>query len=280
MNEFFEKNQIWKVAIVFIVANILNYVIGLGLKGVFNFSTSVGGELVRGLMFAIIIAWFAFSFARNNVKIGPQLKNLKNDINIKEFSAVIIFNYAVSIAMVMSLLLVITKLLPTDLINAVTEGAVESQEFAGALIGLITASILAPIAEELLFRGVLLTRMKSRMGVVAAIVVSSLLFGMTHLSLAILRSAIFGACMCILYLKTKNIWVPIVLHMVYNFLLTIAGSYQVLFGIQTSAETSLVLNTTTSIIEITVAIVVMIISGIYLSKKFNFFSLKSYKTSK
>lgn len=279
MNKIFESIQIWKMVLLIIVANLLNYIIALGLKSVFDFSDGVGLEVVRALMFAIQILWFYVIFAKNKVSIKGELRQLKNDINIREFTAVIIFNYALSIGMVLTLLFVVTKLAPTDVLASIMEGAEVPTEFTSALIGLITASILAPIAEELLFRGVLLTRMKRKIGVTAAVLLSSALFGMTHLSVSMLHAGIFGICMCILYLKTKNILVPIVFHMIYNFLLTVVGSYEVLFGIQASAETALVLHTATTLIQVVACMIVMIISGIYLSKKFRSFNLKPYKNS-
>ena len=58
------------------------------------------------------------------------------------------------------------------------------------------------------------------------------------------------------------------------------GSYQVLFGIHIGAKASLALNTTTTVFEIIASVVVMIITGVYLSKKYKFFSLKPYKLQK
>lgn len=69
--------------------------------------------------------------------------------------------------------------------------------------------ILAPIVEELVFRGVLLNRLKLRIGIIPAILVSSFLFGI---------------CMCILYLKTDNILIPITVHFINNLVVTLLES--------------------------------------------------------
>lgn len=279
-NQLLEQTQIWKIVLLLIVANTFNYAVGLALKSVFHFSGSVGSELATGLLFAIQIVWFVWLFARNGVSIRPELMRLRGDIDLKETTAVLVFNYAVSIGMVLALLLAILKLLPAEFVGSMTESTAQSTEFVGALIGLITTSVLAPIAEELVFRGVLLTRLKSRFGTKTAILISSALFGLTHLSLAMVRAALFGACMCILYLRTENILVPIVIHMVYNFLLTIAGSYPVLFGLSVKANTSLALNTTTTLLEIAACVIVALASGIYLAKRFDFFNIESLNAAK
>ena len=48
------------------------------------------------------------------------------------------------------------------------------------VLEVITSIILAPIIEELLFRGVLFNRLKIRTGIVAAIIISSAIFAIGH----------------------------------------------------------------------------------------------------
>ena len=63
-----------------------------------------------------------------------------------------------------------------------------------------TAIILAPILEELVFRGI---------------------FGIGHDFGGMTSAFLFGICMCILYLKTDNILVPMAVHFINNLVATI-----------------------------------------------------------
>ena len=85
----------------------------------------------------------------------------------------------------------------------------------------ITAIIFAPIVEELVFRGVLFNRLKIRTGLIPAMIISSFLFAIGHDFGGMVSAFLFGICMCILYLKTDNILVPMSVHFINNIAATI-----------------------------------------------------------
>ena len=92
--------------------------------------------------------------------------------------------------------------------------------------------------EELVFRGIILQNMMMGMGLVWAVIVSSLLFGLVHGGnpSATLLSTIMIACVTPLliyaYLKTGQLWLPIGLHLGWNF-------FQAsVFGFASSGQTS------------------------------------------
>lgn len=74
--------------------------------------------------------------------------------------------------------------------------------------------VVVPCVEEVLFRGFLLQRWSRRWGVNTAVILSSLLFGVMHVD--ILGGIIFGYIMCVLYIQTKSLWAPIVVHGINN----------------------------------------------------------------
>lgn len=98
------------------------------------------------------------------------------------------------------------------------------------LIAFITVGIIAPIAEEFLFRGVVFNTLKKRFSLAWTIVIQGILFGMFHLNLvqgsyATLLGIVFGY---VTY-KTKSLWPAIIIHIVNNsmsFIITIIlGDY-------------------------------------------------------
>jgi len=78
----------------------------------------------------------------------------------------------------------------------------------------ISIAIIGPIAEEFAFRGVLLKRMMAKTSMWTGIIISSVLFGILHAD--IIGAAIFGVIASLLYIKTKNLLVPILLHIFNN----------------------------------------------------------------
>ena len=96
---------------------------------------------------------------------------------------------------------------------------VPSMSLTGSLpiLGIFVSTvIISPIAEELIFRGVLLNRLKLITPTLFAVLVSSLLFGALHSFGSIISAFVFAICMAILYLKTENICVAILAHFLNN----------------------------------------------------------------
>jgi len=80
----------------------------------------------------------------------------------------------------------------------------------------LTGVIAAPIVEEFLFRGVILHRFTFKWGLKKAVIASSVIFGLLHSDF--IGAFIFALVMCILYIKTATLLVPILAHMINNML--------------------------------------------------------------
>jgi uncharacterized protein len=102
-----------------------------------------------------------------------------------------------------------------------------------------TAGMVASVAvtEEVLFRGVLFRIMEERTGTVIALILSSLIFGLTHSVNAnatlwgVLSIALTGGLlMTAAYVATRSLWLSIGLHFAWNF--THAG----IFGVALSGS--------------------------------------------
>ncbi len=83
-----------------------------------------------------------------------------------------------------------------------------------ALFGLTTV-IFAPVAEELLFRGLVLRRLLS-FGQWPAITGSAALFAAWHASPAVLPLLLIGGILGWLYLRSATLWQPIAFHVLFN----------------------------------------------------------------
>ncbi len=81
----------------------------------------------------------------------------------------------------------------------------------------LVASIAAPIAEEVLFRGLLYNALKHRWGVRSAVILSALCFAAVHFGpLAVIVIFPMGMVLAIVYQRTQNLWVTIIMHMLNN----------------------------------------------------------------
>ena len=110
--------------------------------------------------------------------------------------------------------------LMADLIDALRVSPLETAASAPAVsapVGLFTArlvksALIAPLAEELFFRGYLLAGL-ARYGTGRAVAVVSLSFALMHGSPA---HALLGALLCLLTLQTGSLLAPFAVHACYN----------------------------------------------------------------
>lgn len=89
-----------------------------------------------------------------------------------------------------------------------------NKEFLGVfLIG----SVLAPLSEELLFRGMLYPVVKFRMGIFWGAIIAGTIFGLAHWDFwRTIPLAVGGAILCYIYEKTDSIFVSAISHGIWN----------------------------------------------------------------
>lgn len=94
----------------------------------------------------------------------------------------------------------------------------------GTMLPAIAMALSSSVFEELLFRGVLLGSVEAWLGSWAALVVSSLVFGLTHLinPAGTVQGALFiaieaGVLLGAAYLLTRRLWLSIGFHMAWNY---------------------------------------------------------------
>jgi membrane protease YdiL (CAAX protease family) len=92
----------------------------------------------------------------------------------------------------------------------------------------ISALIIAPIFEELLFRKYMYTELLKKYSSNLSIVISSIFFSLIHLPnyKNLIPSFIFGIVCCLVYRKTKNISYTIILHFLTNLSVLILVNYR------------------------------------------------------
>lgn len=124
---------------------------------------------------------------------------------------------------VMLLGMVVTKFYPVE---------PELQDFAKIILGaekwwelllpIIMGVILAPIGEEVYFRGFLYPTLRARFGVMGGILLTALFFSAMHFDLyRLIPIAVGGAGLTYLYERTGNLWTNIIAHGVWNAIMIV-----------------------------------------------------------
>lgn|GEM_PF-1455001 len=87
----------------------------------------------------------------------------------------------------------------------------------GAALLVLIVVVVAPIVEEMVFRGVVLASLRARWGDTAAIGASSFVFAAMHISLfSFLPILAVAVVLSVLFIRSKSLWVSIACHSAFN----------------------------------------------------------------
>lgn len=174
------------------------------------------GQVIRGILIIPII----YKRSRKTPYIKLSVK--------KDFWKMIVIGFGVfSLGnIIVSILLYFLKDLPS--ITRILETLDEvSNLSSGFFLTLIVVVILAPITEELIFRGILFEEINRLFDYKFAIFSTALLFGIYHFNiLQGVNTFVMALILAIVYYYRKNILDSILIHMVNNFLTLILSINQ------------------------------------------------------
>lgn len=92
-----------------------------------------------------------------------------------------------------------------------------SSAIDGSLMAWLAAVVMAPVLEEIVFRGLMYTRLKKGLPAIVAAVIASLAFGVAHGTIIwAIYTFIFSMVLIWVFEKFQSLMACIMLHMVYN----------------------------------------------------------------
>lgn len=168
-------------------------------------------------LYLIPILWFYINTKKLGVNFYASFFSKPSVLPIKTMIATVIMPLILGAGLLV-LLLVIVMSFNAGLLDITTESApVVTKDLSALLVGSIITGFIAPMVEEIVFRGYLLWRLNFKLGIKKAIIISSIIFGVLHLQ-NVFGATIFGIAMCLLYIRTQSLIVPIAVHMISNLL--------------------------------------------------------------
>lgn len=193
-------------------------------------------SLISTVLFIIILL---YKFRVNKNKLLLMIKDYIKKINIKELGGVVATQLCLSMGISLLLIGIVYFTLPNMLNNLLSESSVsEVSTYGGLFISMLITVVGAPIMEELFFRAIIFKRISRKFNIYIGIVISSLVFGLLHIELAVIGAFIFGIACCILYIKYKNILIPMTVHFLNNLI-----AFLPQLDINASVNTSPITNT-------------------------------------
>ncbi|WP_425804004.1 CPBP family intramembrane glutamic endopeptidase [Desulfitobacterium sp. Sab5] len=209
--------------------------IALILSTFFEKYLKIDSEILYYLLSGIFIIWIAKRNKMNIKNLVGKLPNFKDNISpFGVFICVCIFSVAslLIIFFLMTFLIDINRVvgLNSEVFSKI-HTVKQTQSLTKIILTVIDPILLAPVFEEIFFRGILLHRLSEKFNSIRiGIFLSSVLFGILHLW-GFFGAFIFGVFTSVIYIKTKKLLVPILYHSLYN-------SYNVLMMFNSTSNNS------------------------------------------
>ena len=176
-------------------------------------------NLLSLLSTTLFILVLLYKFRVNKNKLFLLIKDYFMKINIREIAGVVATQLCLSMGLSLLLIGIIYFAFPDMLNNLLSESSVdEVSTYGGLFISMLITVIGAPLMEELFFRAIIFKRISRKFNIYLGMIISSLVFGLLHIELAIIGAFLFGIACCILYIKYKNILIPMTVHFFNNLL--------------------------------------------------------------
>ena len=175
-----------------------------------------------GLIISTLILWI--NYKKEKLSFGLSIKNLKYVI------------WTPLIYLITIILLLFVGLLNQYLLTNFFDIEIKPQEILEKFkelensfeisIFVIGSAVVAPIYEELLFRGIIFPKLIQKTNFTIALLLSSLIFAVLHFHLsALLPLFVLSIILSITYLYTSTIWASISLHALFNLISIIAVKF-------------------------------------------------------
>lgn len=223
MNIIFQHLKIRNLLVWMVITSLIYLIIGVLIIPTFNSSESLL-SLISLLgswvcLYITPVLWLLIKLRKNNFTIQFLLRSNRlisvKDIIILTFMSYIFIHgmaYLWVVLKNLSVGLTESKVLPADNLNSLLK-----------ILSIITIILIAPICEEIIFRGVLLGRLTVKYNLKIGILSSSVMFGILHTDF--ISFTLFGILLSLLFIKSNSLIAPIIVHITFNTISVILDYY-------------------------------------------------------
>ncbi len=160
----------------------------------------------------ICIAVFGLWYKRSRIDKG--IPGIKGIFTVKSILYMLLLGAGLQVGI--SVLLNAIAMIKPDWFNAYSE-IMEQLGMGKSILSIVYIVLIAPVSEELIFRGVILEKSKKIMPFAAANILQALLFGIYHMNLVQgIYAFVIGMFLGMVCIKFKSLYASILLHMIIN----------------------------------------------------------------
>lgn len=214
MEIYFDKVSLFKIIIIFAVVAII---IGMTSEVEILKNKSVLDEnFWMTVANSTVLIYFIWIFKVKKDDYIDTFNSFKSKVKYKEVLTLSILDL-VMVFSICAIAIYITYKINPKMLDSILSEPVTNPSIISSIFLCTFTVILAPIIEEIVFRGILLRRISFKFGVRKGVILSSIVFAVLHPGLGHIFSFIAGVVFSLIYLKYKNILINIITHACHNF---------------------------------------------------------------
>ncbi|MDQ0351894.1 membrane protease YdiL (CAAX protease family) [Alkalibacillus filiformis] len=180
-------------------------------------------------LYLIPLLWFKTKLQDEGYQLNDLFRKSESKLSAKSFSSAIVFMTLYSLGAITIVIAIVWHFLSENARSFILEINEIEPGFMILLLNLVMIIVIAPIFEEIIFRGFLFGRMSYKFGVTKGVIISSVLFGLLH-GPNFIGATLTGIVLCLIFIKTGSLIIPVILHMIYNIFAQATEMIQINLG--------------------------------------------------
>ena len=187
------------------------------------FDNDLYAGTLMGLTIAIILILGVFFIALRPKKLSWSEVGIKR-FTVKDWKIIVILSVILMVGAV--IIIVLTSFIGNSWENSKTEAIQQNVTFITVLIAFISAAVISPIYEEIFYRGFIYRWLRTRIGFIGAILLSSIIFTIVHIPTYNVMPVNFfsGIIFALAYERTNSIWPSVIIHGLTNGIMVLLTS--------------------------------------------------------
>ncbi|QOV11193.1 CPBP family intramembrane glutamic endopeptidase [Viridibacillus arvi] len=187
------------------------------------FDNDLYAGTLMGLTIAIILILGVYFIALRPKKLSWSEVGIKR-FTVKDWKIIVMLSVILMVGAV--IIIVLTSFIGNSWENSKTEAIQQNVTFFTVLIAFISAVVISPIYEEIFYRGFIYRWLRTRIGFIGAILLSSIIFTIVHIPTYNVMPVNFfsGIIFALAYERTNSIWPSVIIHGLTNGIMVLLTS--------------------------------------------------------
>lgn len=213
------RTLIWWMIVGSIVVFVVAALAGL-ISPLDPLESTTGDIVVEVAFYGLVVVWIVWACRNADIDLGRFVGRVPAGYNWLPAVGLLVTTMTFSLGSLSVAFYGLSRVSPELLESLLSVGGPDPDSMISLVWWVIAAVAVAPVSEEVLFRGVFLSRWGVKWGIGTGIVVSSAIFGILHVDAA--GGMASGVVASLLYLQSRTLIVPIAFHAANNLVATAA----------------------------------------------------------